>query len=273
MLELRKGKVILIMISIEVVLNTILISIPEAFLSVCISLIFLRRKDFFSRKLIKDNMVKITLFVVIPLTLFSVILYNVNMGLYLRMTMNILCLTFLIYISLGYLQTIGSIKKNTVNLLKVLLASSMPILLLYISEVILILLLQYLFNFDMSLIKSSVLINLIFSLPIRIITFFVVYMYYTRCNVLDSFILKIVWEEKKHLRKFIYIQVLVNTILFFIIYNKFVVNNILKTLEVGNQYFIVFFVLMIVILEILLPWFLVLNIRLKQGEKLERSLE
>lgn len=257
--------------NLEIFFNTIVVSIPEAYLLVYITLVILRRKEFFEKKYIKKNIAIITLFLVIPFIVFSVPLYYLDINLYIRLLMNAILLAFLIYVSLGYLGDFINTKKTIMDIGKVLFASIICFCILNILEVFVVILLQYLFNFDIGMIKSNVIINIIFALPTKLVMFFIIYLYYMKQNTPDSVVLNMVWRNKDIFKKFIFLQIIFNTIIAFIIYNKFVINNILEGLESEKQFFIIFLILIFIILEIMLPWFTIITMKLKQGNEVRRN--
>lgn len=261
----------IILHGIEFFLNIILVGLPEAFLSVFIGLIFLKRYDFLYRKNMRENIIFMALYIVVPYLVFANILFYFDLNIHLRVIMNGLFMGILIYLSLAYYKA-PSIKKSMKALVEVCFCGLLSLFTLYILEVIVILILQYVFNFSMEQVAGGLFVNILFSLPSKILMFFIVYLNYIKQNTVDSIIMGMVWKNKYFFREIIYIQIIGNTILFVIIFNKFVVNNVISTLDVDKQFFIVFFVLILLIVEILFPWFIILTLKLKQGRELRRNL-
>lgn len=257
---------------IDLFWNIILISVPETFLLAFITLIFLKRDDFFYKKNMRENIIALSLFIIVPFLLFSNILFYIGLGVYLRVFLNSILMTILMYLMLGYFGTGNSLKEHFIYIGKLYMLSLLPLLMLTIIEVFEFMLLQYLFNFNISLLNTNSIINFLISIPIQVILFFIVYINYVKVNTPDSLILGIVWKEKFFFREIIYIQIILNMILSVVIYNKFVINNVLNSLEFDKQFFIVFLIFSILLIEILLPWFIILTVKLKQGKELRRNL-
>lgn len=257
---------------IDLFWNIIFISIPETFLVSFIIFIFLKREDFFCRKNMKENIKVLGLFVVIPTLILSNVLYYFNLSLYLRIFINSISMTFFMYNMLGYFGTGVSFKDHIIDVLKLYISSLLTLLFSTMLEIFAIFMLQILFNFDVSLVNAGPITNYLLDIPRQLIMIFVVYLNYVKVNTPNSLILGIVWKEKFFFREIIYIQMVLNIILSIVIYNKFVINNVLNNLDHDKQFFIVFLIFLILLMEILLPWFIILTVKLKQGKELRRNL-
>lgn len=253
--------------NVEFVLKPLLITMPEAFLLSYITLVFLKRVDFFYRKNMKNNIINIILFVVIPYSLLCDILYYFNINLYIRLLANALCMCVLMYMVLGYFNSGNSLIKQIFELPKLYVYSLLPLIFLYVIELINIFVLEHLFNFNENLIPSSFWVNFLFSLPVKLVLGFVVYLSYISNNLGDTFILKVFWNKNALFRRTLYVQIALNMLLIVLIYEKFVFNDILNSLELENKFLIIFFVFIILLLEILFPWIIIASIKLYEYNK------
>lgn len=173
----------------------------------------------------------------------------------------------LMYMTLGYFNYKESFVRQIINFIKLYICSLLSLLLLYVLEIIDVVILQYLFNFNSALVSVDLWVNVAFTIPTKLILGFIVYINYVKhnINIANSFLLGILWNKNFLYKRILYIQVVFNILLIVFIYNKFVLNNVLNSLEVENEFFIVFFIFITIIIETLLPWVTIASIKLKQN--------
>lgn len=257
---------------IDMILTSVFISIPLEFILVYISLIFLKEYDFLYKENLKGGFIKIGLFVICPYIVFSIITFYLDIDVNLRLIMNSIVQGFFTYSMLGYFWRNDNAKKYVVNIIKVYICSLVSLSILAILEILIIMVPQYIFGFDMLILKTTPLTNFIFEIPVIMTIFFIVYMNYVNINISDSLVLKMVWKGKKFFKKFIFIQIIFNILLLIIIFDKFIRNEFLVSLEQDIRTFIVFLVSTIIIIGNLIPWYIIYTLKLKQGKALKKDL-
>lgn len=258
---------------IDMILTSVLISIPEAFLLAFIIFIILKHYEFLYRNNIKKNIFKVGIFVVFPYVVFAVTTFYLGINIWLRLVMNSTMLAFLTYTILGRVGKISNVKESLIDIGRVYISSLLSLSILVVAERLTITLPGYIFGFNMVVSKTTPLINFVFAIPTRTIMFFIVFIFYVKVNTRENLILNTIWKEKRYFRKTILIQVILNIFLFGIIYNKFIINEFLISLDQEVSTFIVFLIIIIVVVSNLLPWFIIYTIKLKQASMLEKNLK
>lgn len=244
-----------------------LISIPESFLLMLISLVFLRQSFFFSKNNKKKNLLSVFLFATIPYSIFSRILNMLDINIYIRILLNSIMLSILIYPLLNIFGKKESIIEQIFEIGKVYICSLFSIFLLYIIEIFTISILQYLFNLDVSLIKSDIYVNFIFSIPSKLIFGSIIYLYYVKQNVNNNLISGLLDKNIYFFRIILFVQIIFTFLFSIYIHNKFVLNNILINLDSYTKFNIIFLIFIILLLEILFPWVIIASIRLNEYYK------
>lgn len=253
------------MSSIDFIIKFLFVMVPETFLLTCNTLILLKRNDLFYKRNIKKVVINIILFITIPYSICGSVLYNFNMNIYIRLLLNSLCLCILLYIVLGYFSSKKFIKEQIIDGVKLYLYSLLPLLFLYTIEIISIVILKYLFNFDSSLIAIDISVNFLLTIVTKLVLGFITYINYAIYNFDNNFALGMFWSRKILLKQVIYFQMIINIALVIFIHDRFILNNS----YVNKQIFIIY---MFILVEALIPWFIIVYLTLSQKKKAIRYI-
>ena len=148
----------------QILINTIIISIPEEFFVTMLILFLLGRSDYFNKRKFKKNMPKIIIFSVLPIAIISnVILLQFNIPDGINLLIN-----FILYsISAIILNKPKKVKQYIMTIV----LSCSGILIFMIIEMITVIIITYGFHMSISQFNKSPFINFIAVIPERIIEY------------------------------------------------------------------------------------------------------
>lgn len=257
---------------IDIILTTILISIPEQFIMVLMVLILLKEYDYLYSENIKESFTKIMMFIIVPYVLFTVTTFYLDINVWLRVFMNSIMQAVLVYFVVGYFGKKDTVKEHILDIIRVYTCSVISFIILIFLEESILVLPQWVFKYEILELSKVPLTNFILAIPNLIIMTFIVYINYVNINVPKSVIFNMVWEGKKYFKKIIFFQTIITISLYGIIYDILIRSNILLSLNQDVRIFIVFLIFTIMIIGNLTPWFIVYTLKLKQGRSLRKDL-
>lgn len=257
---------------IDMVLTTLLISIPEQFIMVFIILILLKEYDYLKRENIRNSFIKVGLLIVLPNVLFTTPTFYLDINIYLRLVMNSIMQGFLVYSMVGYWGRKIKVKEHIVNIIKVYGCSVISLGILMFLEVVSFIVPQYIFQYDMVISKTTPITNFIYSIPMNVIMFFIIYINYVNINTPKSLVLDMVWKGTSFFKKIICFQILITTGLCIIIYYNLIKNEILMFVDQDIRTFVVFLIFTIIVMGNFIPWYIIYTLKLKQGKALKKDL-
>lgn len=229
---------------VDVVINMIIVAIPEEIFFVLLGIILMGRFEFISRKNIISNTPRILLLGVIPCVIFfNLILFRTNLYFYIRVPLNIL--VFAICLALV-------LKSN--KIFKALLSSMIVIGLVIFVEMIWSIIYTKAFNVDLSLINHYPWVNFMFNLPVRVIQYWLLYMVYLKKDKINNVSIFKIWALNKSLRKYILFFLSVDVVIFLFVYSRIAFSNILDNMMDISKIVFITAILMLLIITILIPW-------------------
>lgn len=232
----------------EIIINMIIVSVPEEFLMVLITLILMRRYDFIDRYNIENNLKKIMFIAVIPcVILFSYTLYGLELNFYLKMIINAMVFYVLMLLLL-----------KSKEWLKLALFSMLSMFIVIILELTVNLILVYVFNLNTSVLNISPWINFIVVLPVRIIQFSIIYMIYLKKNALVNISILNIWMENLAYRRLIFLCLSVDICIGLFMYKEFTLEKSIEGVANGTQIFIIIALFILLVMNIVIPWITVL---------------
>ncbi|KMT22915.1 hypothetical protein [Clostridium cylindrosporum] len=240
-----------------ILLNMILISIPEELVITLMTIMWIGRYDLLDRYSIRKNLIKIMIVVVVPcVVIFSTNIFVLKLDMHLRVITNVTIFSILMLILL---------KSKDVK--KVTSFSLMVFVLIFIQDIITFLIVVYLLKIDVSTLDFYPGVNFLITLPERIIQYGIVYFLYLKKNALVSVDVARLWRDNQFYRSSILIPASVNLIILIILYNYFVVKRSLVLLAENLQLMIVVIVLALVALNIMIPWITLMSVFPKEKYK------
>lgn len=254
----------------DMILTTIFISIPEVMLLTLITIILLKEYQFLRKENIRRNLVALFTFVALPQALFALTTFFLDIELYTRLFLNSCTTAILIYNMFGYFGRTDSIKGHIKDIVRTYISSAIPIAILFLLEMVVIYMPQSLFSFYILASKTTPLSNFLLAFPIQLSLLTFIYYNYIKINTMNSNVLSIIWKENTPKR--IIVQLLLNIVLIVFTYNKFVVDGVIQGLTGEQKAFIIVLIIDILIVGNLIPWFVVLTLKMKQKQILDDNL-
>lgn len=254
----------------SLVFTTITISIPEATNTILVAILLLREYKFFYEKNIEKNLINLLLFAAIPYAAFANVIFYFDIDIYIRWVINACVMSFLLFNMLGYFGKTDFIKEFIISL-KTFVCSLCSIGILLVIEDCIIYIPEYIFGFEVLLLKEKTVANYLQFMLIQMVMFFIIYYNYVKINTSNFIMLNTIWKEKLF-KKTILAQIMINILLFVIIYDRFIKNSFLNGLNQDAKTFVVFLIITILVIGNFLPWFVVLTLKLKQRKALEEDL-
>lgn len=255
----------------DMIISTVVIAIPELVLMDLMVIILLKEDHFLKRSNLRENLSKLIMFVIIPETIFTTALYYLDPQMYMKMFINICMKTFLMFNMLGYFGRTDSDWEVFKDIGRVFGACFISSMFLFSLEILIIHIPEYVFDFGVLLSRTNRLPNYAYVLPIQVIMLLIVYYNYVRINTTSISMLDVIWKGKMF-KKIILAQIVINIFLVVIIYDKFIRNRFLHGLGREQGTFIAFLIITIMVIGNLIPWFIVLTLKLKQRNLLEEEL-
>lgn len=243
-------------------LNIILVSIPEILFMVLLVILIMRRYDLLDKYTINEKLQTILIKIVIPDALItSYILFGWDINSYLRVFINIGVFNLLVMIVLFE-------KKD---LILVFFASLVSFGTVVITEVITTLILIYVFNIDLKMINSSAIINFIIIAPGRLFQYSIIYIIYLKKNFIMKINIINIWKSNAYFRKLSSVYLIINILIPIYIYNSFALKKYLSILDMNIQMAVIMLIFILFILLIIMP--LITLYSLYPSEKLRNKFE
>lgn len=243
----------------EILINIIIVSIPEVIFLAYIILIIMERYDYVDKYNFKESFKKIMLIVVIPYALLSSFtLHVLDLSLYIRVGINI-----------GLISLLVTILLWSKSIFKIIIASMIGLAIIIFVELLTGLIINYGFNINGSALNVSPWSNFVLTLPVRVIQFGLIYMLYLKKNAIVSINLYSIWRENPSFRKLLFVCTLINIVIGLFMYNKFTLNAYLEVLPIDVQLFIVIALFILIIINTIIPWVTIISIY--PGEKYKKS--
>lgn len=209
-----------------------------------LTLIVLGRYAYLDKYTISTMFKKVLFIVVIPGVLISTFtLYKLDVGVYLRVLINLIGFTILLMILTRELR-----------FFRYLFSSTISYVLIIISESITGFILIYIFNINLYMENMNPIMNFWMSLPNRIIQYGFLYSIYLNINSVKSIKLFDMWFSNRIFRRLIYICLTFNMLIALFVYNKFAVEKCIETLSFETQLFIITVILIMFIYIMVIPW-------------------
>lgn len=243
----------------DIILNMIIVSIPEELFMVLMALVIMGRYDFFDKYTVKKMFKKVLFIAVIPSVLFfTFTLFKLNINIYLRLFINLIAFTISIMI-------LTKEKK----ILRLFAATTISYFLIIIFEFLTGTLFIYVFKVNNYSGGTSALTNFAMSLPSRILQYGFLYITYLNKNSIVKVKLIDIWRSNQIFRRLIYISITFNMIIGVFIFNKFTIEKCIQNLNYETQLFIITVILIMFIYIMVMPWITLYSVY--PSEKLRRK--
>lgn len=228
----------------DIILNMIIVSIPEEIFMVLMALVIMGRYDFFDKYTVKKMFKRLLFIAVIPSALFfTFTLFKLNINIYLRFFINLIAFTI-------FMMILTKEKK----ILKLLAVTTISQFLLIVFELLTGLLLIYVFKATNYIGDISSLTNFTMSLPSRILQYGFLYIVYLNKNSIVKVKLLDIWRSNGIFRRLIYISITFNMIIGVFVFNKFTIEKCIQSLNLETQLFIITIILVMFIYIMIIPW-------------------
>lgn len=228
----------------EIIINMVIVSIPEEMCMTFIALFIMKRYDFFDMYTIKTNLRNVLFLVVIPtVLLFTFTLYGTNLNIYTRLSVNLLGFSTLLFLLTREKQ-----------ILKIFGAVLITYILVIFLETLTFTISIYIFNFDFSTVNINPYRNFIITSPFRLAQVSILYICYRNKNAIYGLKIFDIWYNNRPIRKIVYMYLIFNLLMLMYAYNVFIVKSALINMEVNLKLGVVSVALLFFIGELIFPW-------------------
>lgn len=237
----------------DLILNILIVSIPEEFIMTMCILIVLRQWQFLSKFFWQQNMIRVMIISVIPIAIITNILkfvIKIDDG------SQLLISTTLFIIAVSILINVKTIKQ----FLKVCGFSLIGIALFILTELITAFILKYGLKIDMAHIPLDPLLIFLVAIPERILQYGVLLYIYIRQNSLIQINIINMIKQNKLLQSIIILFTTIDIFITILMLKYIFIENILHSLSLEQQMFIIIIGFSMIILSMLSMWIYVISI-------------
>jgi hypothetical protein len=237
----------------DLILNILMVSIPEEYIITMCILLLLRQWQYISKEFWKENLIKVMLTAVIPIAIITNIskfIITINASNQMLMSIILFIAAIILLVKINNLKQFFQICGFTI----------MGTALFILAELFTLFICKYGLNIDIMTCNTNPFYNFIIVIPERIIEYGVLLFVYFKKNSLVQINISEIINQNKLLKHIIIIFTAIPIFLMWIMLKFVFIDNMLKALNFDGQLFVVIFGFSMIILLLLSTWIYIICI-------------